>query len=104
MQIIERVNKVSEKYNVSMVQIALWWLFKKDVDAPIVGAAKVPHFDDAVRSVDLELDDENVRYLDELCEPHRIVGANKKQWRLDRSAFFDERFRYDEFLLNKEGI
>ena len=76
MLIIDRVHKVSEKYGVSMSRIALAWLFKKGVASPIVGATKIPHFDDAVRSVDLELDDEDVKYLEELYEPHRIVGAN----------------------------
>lgn len=79
LEIIERVNALAQKYNVSMSEISLAWHFKKGVTAPIVGATKVPHFDQAVRSVDLELTDEDVNYLEELYKPHDIVGALKHQ-------------------------
>lgn len=75
LQIIERVNEVAIKYNVSMAQIALAWLFKKGVAAPIVGATKLNHFEDAIRAVDLDLTDEDVEYLEELYLHHEIVGA-----------------------------
>lgn len=75
LQIIERVDELSKKYNVSMSQIALAWHFKKGVAAPIVGATSVPHFDDAIKAIDLELSDEDVKYLEELYARHKIVGA-----------------------------
>lgn len=58
-----------------MTQISLGWLYKKGVAAPIVGATKKEHFLDACKAVDLELSDEEVCYLEELYEPHEIVGA-----------------------------
>ena len=42
--------------------------------SPIVGATKVSHFDQAVKSVDLMLSEEDVKYLDELYVPHRLMG------------------------------
>lgn len=73
--IIDRVAELAEKYGVSMSQIALAWQFKKGVTAPIVGATSVPHFDDAVKAVDLTISDEDVSYLEELYARHKVVGA-----------------------------
>ncbi len=73
--IIERVNEIALKYHVSMAQVALAWLFKKGVASCIVGATKVHHFLDGIKAVDLELTDEDVLYLEEEYEHHKIVGA-----------------------------
>ena len=75
LQIIGRVDELARKYNVSMSEIALSWLHKKGVAAPIVGATKIPHFDDAVKSVDFTMSDEDAAYLEELYIPHAVVGA-----------------------------
>ncbi len=72
--IIDRVHDLAEKYSVSMSEIALAWQFAKGVAAPIVGATRVPHFDQAVRSVDLLLSEEDVRYLEETYTPRELVG------------------------------
>ena len=74
-KIVERVHEIAEKYNVTMSEVSLAWLFYKGVAAPIVGATKVNHFDDTVRAVDLELSEEDVTYLEELYVPHKISGA-----------------------------
>ena len=73
--IVERVAELAEKYQVTMTEIALAWHYAKGVASPIVGATKVPHFDDAVRAVDLSLKPEDVAYLDEPYQPHRLSGA-----------------------------
>lgn len=75
LEIIERVNELAKKYQVSMTEIALAWLLKKGVSAPIVGATKAPHFLQAVKAVDLELCHEDMKYLEEKYIPHSIVGA-----------------------------
>lgn len=75
MEIIERVEELSKSYDVPMSQIALAWHFKKGVTAPIVGGTKVSHLNDAIASVDLDLKDDDVKYLEEPYRPHTIVGA-----------------------------
>jgi aryl-alcohol dehydrogenase-like predicted oxidoreductase len=45
------------------------------VAAPIVGATKVPHFDAAVRAMDLTLSREDIAFLEEPYKAHEIVGA-----------------------------
>lgn len=73
--IINRVNELSVKYNVSMAQISLAWLFKKGVTSAIVGATKEKHFLDAIKAIDVELTNEDVAYLEEAYEPHKVIGA-----------------------------
>lgn len=75
--IIERVGKLAEKYGVKRAQIALAWLFQKDnVVSPIVGATKVSHLEDSIAALSIKLSQEDVIFLEELYEPHRVVGAN----------------------------
>lgn len=75
MQIIARVDEVAKRMGVSMTEVALAWLLKRGVAAPIVGATKVPHFDAAVRAIDLVLSDEDADYLEAPYRAHEIVGA-----------------------------
>lgn len=75
LQIIERVNQLAQKYNVSMAQISLAWLYKKGVASPVVGATKINHFEDAVKAIDFDLSDDDCKYLEELYINHKIVGA-----------------------------
>ena len=75
LQIIDRVAEVADRLGVTMTEVALAWTLAKGVAAPIVGATKVPHFDAAVRAVDLSLSAEDVAYLEAPYKAHEIVGA-----------------------------
>ena len=73
--VVDTVGEVAEKRGVSRAQVALAWLLAQEpVDAPIVGATKSHHLDDAVAAVDLELDDAELDRLDGLYEPRGIAG------------------------------
>ena len=73
--IIGRAAELAEKYGVKMSQLALAWLWAKGVTAPLIGATKASHYDDAVKALDIRLKAEDVKYLEELYTPHKIVGA-----------------------------
>src|SRR5579875_2940619 len=74
-RIVERVASVAERRGVPMAQVALAWLLSRPaVTAPIVGATKAHHLDDAVAAVDLKLDDDEVRSLEEPYRPHEVRG------------------------------
>ena len=77
MKIIARVAELAERLGVTMTEVALAWQYKRGVAAPIVGATKIPHFDAAVRAIDLKLSNEDAAFLEEPYRPHEIVGANK---------------------------
>ena len=70
-----RICELAKKYNTTMTGITLAWHFKKGVASPIVGATKAKYLDDAVAALDVSLTDEDVAYIDEPYQPHKIVGA-----------------------------
>jgi len=72
--IIQRVQELAEKKNVSMTEIALAWMFRK-VTSPIIGATKLHHIDGAVKALEVELTEDEMKYLEELYVPHALVGV-----------------------------
>ncbi|MCU1674735.1 MAG: yajO [Frankiales bacterium] len=73
--VVERVAEVAAERGVPAAQVALAWVARNPVvTAPIVGATKPHHLDDAVASVDLELSAEEVIRLEEPYVPHTVVG------------------------------
>ena len=75
LETIARVAELAERLGVSMSEVALAWHFAKGVSAPIVGATNEKHFDAAVRSVDLVLSAEDVKFLEEPYRAHEVTGA-----------------------------
>src|SRR5579859_276575 len=74
-QVVQRVAEISEKHSVPRVHIALAWLLQKQpVTAPIIGATKITHLDDAVGALSVILTPDEVAYLEEPYVPHRTVG------------------------------
>ena len=75
--VVERITEIAKKRGVSNAQVALaWMLTKPEVSAPIVGASKMHHLDDALNALELHLDAEEIKALEEPYEPHPILGHN----------------------------
>ncbi len=73
--IVDRVVELAEKKGVSPAQIALaWMLHKPGITSPIIGASKMPHLEEAVAALDIDMTDEEMAYLEELYRPHPILG------------------------------
>jgi len=73
--VVERVSEIARKRGVSNAQIALAWvLHQPGVTAPIVGASKMKHLEDAVAALEIRLDDEELKALAAPYRPHRILG------------------------------
>jgi 1-deoxyxylulose-5-phosphate synthase len=73
--VAERVAELAARRGVPPAQIALAWLLSKPgVTAPIVGASKLPHLEDAVAALALGLDPDEVAWLEAPYEPHRVLG------------------------------
>lgn len=72
--VLERVEEIATEKGVSVSQIALAWLLHKGVSAPIIGATKVEHLEDAVSSLDVKLSSDDMNRLEEPYKPHRIIG------------------------------
>jgi aryl-alcohol dehydrogenase-like predicted oxidoreductase len=73
--VIDRAFELAAQRGVSSAQIALAWLLHKPhVTAPIVGATKVEHLEDALAAEQLSLDDAEIASLEEPYTPHPVSG------------------------------
>jgi aryl-alcohol dehydrogenase-like predicted oxidoreductase len=73
--IVEAVTRIAGDRGVPRAQVALSWLLHQStVAAPIVGAAKPPHIEDAVAAVELELSEKELDELEQSYTPHAISG------------------------------
>ena len=73
--IIDRVVELAKQKDFSPAQIALAWLLsKKPIVVPIVGATDLKHLEEAVRTTELSLSENDVKYLEELYKPRELTG------------------------------
>jgi len=73
--IADRTADLAKRRGVTPAQVALAWLLAKPgVTAPIVGASKLTQLDEAVAAIELRLDAGEMTFLEELYQPHRIIG------------------------------
>jgi aryl-alcohol dehydrogenase-like predicted oxidoreductase len=73
--VVDRVAAVAAERNGTSAQVALSWLLHKPgVTAPIIGATKLEHLEDALGAERLKLSEEDIERLEELYQPHAIAG------------------------------
>jgi 1-deoxyxylulose-5-phosphate synthase len=73
--VVDRVAEVAAERGVPQAQVALAWLLHRPgVTAPIVGATRLGHLQDALAAERLELSDEEMRRLGEPYVPHPVLG------------------------------
>ena len=74
-KVVERVAEMAEKHGAARTHVALAWLLQKaPVTAPIIGATKLRHLEEALGAFSVKLTPEDVAYLEEPYVPHRVVG------------------------------
>ncbi len=62
-----------------MAQISIAWLLsKKNVASPVIGCTKISQLEDLVNGVKIKLSEDDVKYLEELYKPHKLVGPLSK--------------------------
>ncbi len=73
--IVEAVARIAEERGVSRAQVALAWMLSKSViTAPIIGASKLAHLDDAVAALELKLSQDEIKALETPYAPHKVAG------------------------------
>jgi len=73
--VIDATRTVAQEAGVKPAEVALAWLLSRPgVAAPIIGATKVEHLETAVKSLDLELTDEQIERLEAPYRPHSVKG------------------------------
>ena len=74
-RVVESVAQVAKNRGVPPAQVALAWLLHKpEVSAPIVGASKPQHLQDAIAAVDLSLTQEEIAQMESTYVPHPVLG------------------------------
>ncbi len=74
-RIVDRVVELANKRGIQPAQVALaWMLHKPAVAAPIIGASKPNHLEEAFMAMEIELSAEEMAFLEELYEPHPVLG------------------------------
>jgi len=73
-EILRRVEETGKKHGKSNAQIATAWLLAKGITAPIIGASKMSHLEDAITAADIKLSAEDVAYLDAPYRPKAVAG------------------------------
>ena len=74
-EVVDRVTEIARKRGVSNAQVALAWvLAQPGIAAPIVGARRMEHLDDAVAAVGLMLEEAEMKALGEPYRPHAVLG------------------------------
>lgn len=74
-QVVEAVAQIASERGVPKAQVALAWVIQSPgVSAPLVGASKVGHLQDAVAALDLHLTEGEIKRLQAPYVPHEVVG------------------------------
>ncbi len=82
-KVVDELRKIADKYNATPSQVALNWLKSKDyISTIIIGVRKLEHLKDNLASVEWNLLEEDIKYLDKLTKTDRIYP----QWFLDMFA------------------
>jgi aryl-alcohol dehydrogenase-like predicted oxidoreductase len=73
--IVNRLTDLSKSRGVSQAQIALAWMLQKPyITAPIIGATKPQHLEDAIAAVSIKLTPDEIKRLEEPYVPHPVLG------------------------------
>ena len=73
--VVDRVAEVAKEVGVAPAQVALaWMLHKPGITAPIIGATKAHHLDDAFKALEIKLSPEQILRLEEPYRPHPVLG------------------------------
>jgi len=73
--VVERVGEVARERGAPRAQVALAWMLSKPmITAPIVGATRLEHLEDAAAAVSLELSEAEIALLEEPYRPHAVAG------------------------------
>jgi aryl-alcohol dehydrogenase-like predicted oxidoreductase len=72
---VERVSEVADAHGVPMAQVALAWMLSKPaVTAPIIGATKPHHLEDAIAALSIRLTPDEIQRLEEPYRPHPVIA------------------------------
>jgi 1-deoxyxylulose-5-phosphate synthase len=73
--VVDSVSKIAGQRGISNIQVALAWILQQPgVTAPIIGASRMNHLDEAIAALDIKLDAGELKALAEPYRPHAVLG------------------------------
>jgi aryl-alcohol dehydrogenase-like predicted oxidoreductase len=73
--IADRLTQVAQARGLPNMQVALAWVLSKPgISAPIIGASKLSHLEDALSALSVKLSEDEIKQLEELYQPHPVLG------------------------------
>ncbi|HTP35868.1 MAG TPA: aldo/keto reductase [Candidatus Acidoferrales bacterium] len=73
--VVDRITEVARRRGASNAQVALAWVLQQPgITAPIIGASRMAHLDDAISALSVRLDDEELKAVAEPYQPHPVLG------------------------------
>jgi aryl-alcohol dehydrogenase (NADP+) len=74
-RVVDRITEIARQRGCSNSQVALAWLLAQPgITAPIIGASKMPHLEEAVAALNIKLDQAELKALAEPYQPHPVLG------------------------------
>ena len=74
-EVASRLDEVAANRGAGPAQVALAWLLSRPgVTAPVLGVTDVRHLEEAVAALEIVLDPEEIRRLEECYRPHPVLG------------------------------
>ena len=74
-KVVDALTKVAQSRGVNNAQVALAWVLNKPgITAPIIGATKMPHLEDAVAALEIKLSGDEIAELENAYVPHPVLG------------------------------
>ena len=75
LMVVERVTRLAEARGIPMAQVALAWMLSKPlITAPIIGATRMEHLEDAAAAVSVKFSEAEIQQLEEGYQPHPVLG------------------------------
>ena len=72
---LDRVLDLAKRKDVAPAQLALaWMLHRPGITSPIIGASKMPHLDEAIAALDIDLSGEEMEFLEAPYQTHPVLG------------------------------
>ena len=76
--IVKRIKEISDKSNIRITQVNIAWLLsKKFIVSSVVGCSKIRQLEDLVKDIKVKINDEDIKYLEELYKLHWQFGPLK---------------------------
>ena len=90
-RIVDKLAEMAQEKQTTVSQLAYAWLLSKGEDIiPLIGASKLPHFQEAIPSLNICLSENDIKRIDEAIPEDEIAGASFPQMQFRNGVVLDQ--------------